>query len=115
MKKKLYIGSNTCCDEEIIGIVAYSSKEALNFCRDFEGFSFCDSPFLNARVKWDKTVKVDDLPVGEVDYYEGVKKGIYAYVYGVECDVCKEYAEEGNKAHFVNNKVMCEECESKIL
>lgn len=112
--KRCYLGTHPD-SEEYVAFVAYSTKEALGYARNYEGFIQCENPFINTRVNWEQGVNVDDQPVGELDLVVGLKLDLYCHVWGVECDVCGRASDEVNPAHYIDDQVMCEECEDAFL
>lgn len=90
-------------------VVATSSKNAKTMCLGTE--LFCDSEYIDIKVRWKKKANVEKLNIGLVDdLMEGLKAGLYSFVEEEECPIC------GCTDIIYNNKdyISCSECYDKL-
>lgn len=72
----------------VVAFVATSSVEARKMAF-YHDINF-DEAWIDVSVKWVKGVDVSDLPIGEIDEVEGVKRGIYYCLYERLCIACND-------------------------
>ena len=94
--------------EDCVVFIAETAKEAKKMSFGHDVVAECD--YIDIRVRWQKGKDVSGLAKGEVDLLEGLKRGMYTFVYGVACPHCghDEYA----------NKIyadFCDKCEGKLV
>lgn len=87
-----------------IGIIAETAKEAKNLA--FGSDVLYENEFIDLRVKWKRNVNAGGLPKGEVNLYEGLKRGIYDFGIG-DCPTCEKDAES---ITFEDGVFSCESC-----
>ena len=90
-------------------VVATSSKKAKSMCLRTE--LFCESEYIDIKVKWKKKANVEKLNIGLVDdLIEGLKAGLYSYVEEESCPICKRTDMIYNN----NDYISCSECYDKL-
>lgn len=91
--------------------VAHNAKEAKKMAFSEAQNEGWDVEWINLRPIWNKKAKVNDLSYGRMEDLEGLKRGVYSWIWGVcpNCDVETEQLgfEEGIG-------FFCEECEEEI-
>ena len=100
-------------DECGLAIVAKNIKEAKSM---FMYSDVYDGEYIEIRCKWMKKIIVDDLPYGQIDVFEGLKRGVYSYVnnYGDNCPSCSEMTEEV-RYDDDKQKFYCDACEDDYV
>jgi hypothetical protein len=97
-------------DDELwgIGVVARTAKEAKNIA--FASGKLIDVDWIDLRVRWERTAKIEKLPIGIVsDMHIGLLCGLYGFVEGYKCDECGA----GTVLHLCNDKALCDDCIEK--
>lgn len=110
-KLKAYTWKPDKDDENCLGVVAESSKEARKIGYIYWRNEYCDdNEFIDCRVTLNKEAKVEGLLKGVVeDMEQGLKLGFYGYVEG-ECPRC------GKDGRFQwDNGFFCWNCEGQEL
>lgn len=92
-------------DYGCVVFVAETAQDAKRLAVGHDVLANCE--YIDIRVNWCKDVDVSGLPEGEIDIFEGLKRGAYEYVYGVPCPKCG--ADEPELRIY---KEFCERCES---
>ena len=105
-RKRCYMAWMTGCEWCVIYIV-HSFKEAKKWAvAEFYG----ECEFIDVRVKWLKHVDVSDLPYGDMDCKEGLKRGAYTWILD-DCPVCGSVTRLERSD--VDGEIRCEACEEK--
>ena len=74
------------CGESSVVFIAETAKEAKKMSVGHDVIADCD--YIDIRVTWLKGKDVSGLAKGEVDILEGLKRGMYYFVYGFACPHC---------------------------
>lgn len=91
-------------------VVARSSKDAKRMCLGTE--LFCDSEYIDIKVKWMKKANVENLSIGLVDdLIEGLKAGIYSWVEEEDCPECHKTDMIYNNEGYIG----CSDCYEESL
>lgn len=94
-------------DEYGIAIVARTAKEAKKIGAEHLDYD----EWTDLRANWKKEAVVTDLPLGPVSLEEGLRRGLYSYVVGLQCEVCGKTA---NGCQMLNEMMVCPDCYDKI-
>lgn len=109
--------------DEVYGtaVVAISAKEAKKIAFYIGEFD-CD--WIDVRVTWMKEANIMDLPIGIVGEMLGLRRGIYSWIEGGECDICHDVCHvnyyppkpSGDKDYAIRYKgqAICGDCEDKM-
>ena len=92
-------------EEYAVAFVADTAREARNMAIGHDVLS--DLDFVDIRIKWLKGIDIAGLPKGEIGVMEGLKRGAYAYIFGLPCPHCG--ADEPDLKIYPE---FCERCES---
>jgi len=97
-------------DEDGVGVVATSVKEAKRIAYNQELCLYCD--WIDIRCCWMKEAKVSDLPIGIIrDDKLGLKRGLFSCIEDEPCDTCGN----NNLLTLINGKVLCDACAEKEI
>lgn len=107
-----YVGAPGGEEGGYVCVVATSSRAARSMAfgnENLDGLGWVD-----IKIRWLRHIDVSDLPEGEIDVYEGVVRGAYAWTVGVPCDDCgKDDVRVIFQSHF--KKLVCCVCEKILL
>jgi len=95
-------------DEDGVGVVATSGREAKKIAYHQELYLYCD--WIDMRVRWVKDAEVADLPIGIIrDGKLGLKRGLFSCIEDEPCDMCGN----NNLLTLINGKALCDACAEK--
>lgn len=108
-RRRLYI-TDYEDGEYIVPFVANNSLAAKYMAMGHEHFEFCDNQFINIRVNWRKDIDASNYPLGELNWREALKLGVYSWYGEAKCEKC------GNTADlfWAENMAICEDCDSEL-
>ncbi len=101
MKRGYYVA---CAGAEAgFGVVAPSAKEAKRLAIVSGEL---DAAWIDIRVYWQRHALVDDLPVGLVNPYAGLVRGLYCYIEDAICEECGH----SRTLHGYRGQALCAQC-----
>lgn len=93
-----------------VAVVANSAKEAKKI-----GFNSVEamygSEWIEVSVKWIKDANVSEIVgSGELSLADGLRRGIFEYVAGVDCEIC---GKRFTRCKMLNGKIVCTDCKDR--